>query len=576
MRKDKKKSLRFIIVLVLMCLGIGYAYLTTNLSINGVTDIDANSWNIYWDNIQVTTGSVTGDQVTQAPTIDSNLTTVSFHVRLKEPGEFYEFTVDAVNAGTIDAMIETITKTTNIPTYLNYKVTYDSGAPIAVKQLLSANSTEKYKVRVEFRTDINPEDLPSSPQSLDLSLEVEYVQGDDGAIAIPNKSFSLACASESYYFVDGMTVSDWIQSDLYPGDIYGYYDTLDLCINAWGNNKGCSHKESYYYYYREQYSYYTYTDSLEECNSGLNCTTVYNSIYRGDCVYSGDFRNTYEECKAFNPDSDCPLINGKYATYVGHNFYTSLDECNELSNWTEYSSCTLLPTAYQYNGYNDYQVDSLEECLANHPSNTCITRTYEYYSPDERDVPNGHFNFSNYYVTFYGNYHEYNNTRNFAYDEVLENKTYDCYHGAECVSPESDILSGNGKTIKAKDIKENDLIVYYNFDTNRTEIGRVNKVYIHKDATNLIRYEFEDNTYLEATDYHPVYTKEGWKSYTNRNGYPKPVIGDLVKTNKGYKRITKITPYSGKEDYYDFQVISRDGKVINNYYANGTLVQGSY
>jgi len=183
MRK-KKKSLVFIITLLIMCFGIGYAYLTTTLSINGVTDVDANNWDVYFDNANVTTGSVTGDQVIEAPTITSD-TEVEFHVRLKEPGEFYEFTIDAKNDGTIDAMIDSITKKVNggttIPAYLRYDVTYQDGQSIENKHMLAAESLETLKIRVEYRTDINPSDLPTSAQSLTLSFDVEYVQADENA-----------------------------------------------------------------------------------------------------------------------------------------------------------------------------------------------------------------------------------------------------------------------------------------------------------------------------------------------------------------------------------------------------------
>ncbi len=186
MRK-RKKSLILGIILLVLVLGIGYAYLTTTLSINGITDVDSNTWNIYWDNVQVTTGSVTGAQVTTAPTIDTNKTTVSFHVRLKEPGEYYEFTVDAKNDGSIDAMIETITKTTSIPNYLRYTVTYEDETPIVENHLLAANSTEKYLIRVEYRTDINPGDLPTNAASIDLSFGVNYIQSDNNAVVVNHK-----------------------------------------------------------------------------------------------------------------------------------------------------------------------------------------------------------------------------------------------------------------------------------------------------------------------------------------------------------------------------------------------------
>ena len=70
-----------------MCFGIGYAYLTTTLSINGVTDVDANNWDVYFDNVVVTDGSVSGEQEIEAPTITSD-TEVEFHVNLKQPGDY--------------------------------------------------------------------------------------------------------------------------------------------------------------------------------------------------------------------------------------------------------------------------------------------------------------------------------------------------------------------------------------------------------------------------------------------------------------------------------------------------------
>lgn len=29
-------------------MGIGYSFLTTTLNIDGITDVDANNWNVYW------------------------------------------------------------------------------------------------------------------------------------------------------------------------------------------------------------------------------------------------------------------------------------------------------------------------------------------------------------------------------------------------------------------------------------------------------------------------------------------------------------------------------------------------
>lgn len=161
-------------------------------------------------------------------------------------------------------------------------------------------------------------------------------------------------------------------------------------------------------------------------------------------------------------------------------------------------------------------------------------------------------------------------------DIIQQGDYYECHEPAECVAPDSKILIRENLSMYAKDIKENDYIMYYDFNEKEMKRGSVKKVYVHKDATNFIRYTLEDGSYLEATDYHPIYTKDGWKSYTNRNGYEKPVIGDMVKTNGSYVKIANIETYTGKEDFYDFSVIDENGKLVDNYYANGMLVHSAY
>ena len=162
-------------------------------------------------------------------------------------------------------------------------------------------------------------------------------------------------------------------------------------------------------------------------------------------------------------------------------------------------------------------------------------------------------------------------------DSVIEEKDYHGNRLAECVSPLSNIQIGlDGEVILAKDIKVNDKVVYYDFDKDKPMIGVIKKVFVHKNATNLLRYVFSDNSYLESTDYHPIYTFDGWKSYTMRNGYPKPVVGDKVMTNSGWKKIVKIETFVGNDDYLDFMIADADGNIVDNYFANDTLVKSAY
>ena len=180
-----------VLVMLLLGISLGYALLTSNLNILGVAGILNPTWDIHFENVVVKTGSVTAP----TPTIDSNQTTVSYSVTLNTPGDFYEFTVDAVNAGTIDGMISSVTSTLNgspitsssLPTALSYSVTYKDGTEIANNQLLEAGDSENYKIIVKYRTDIDASDLPSTLQTLNFVFSVTYAQADDNAEEVQHK-----------------------------------------------------------------------------------------------------------------------------------------------------------------------------------------------------------------------------------------------------------------------------------------------------------------------------------------------------------------------------------------------------
>ena len=181
-KKRKKKILRnkrSFIFIAILCMGIGFAFLTSNLTITGNTSVSGNSWNVYFNNVQVSEGSVDASVV--PTTSGANTTSIDYTVTLDKPGDFYEFTVDAVNNGTIDAMIESIT-TPNIESrvlqYLSYSATYQDGTSLAQNNVLKNNTTTTYKIRVEFKKDIEPTDLSEDDINLTLTFGVNYVQSN--------------------------------------------------------------------------------------------------------------------------------------------------------------------------------------------------------------------------------------------------------------------------------------------------------------------------------------------------------------------------------------------------------------
>lgn len=194
-RLKKSRKIILVLLLLIVVIGVGYATLGANLKINGVTKIENASWNVRLkeNSIHVTPGSVEVDTNAgeKNATID-NISTVSYQVKLLKPGDFYEFTVDVENKGSIDAMIGSISskvgldeiEENTLPNYLKYSVTYSDGAKIKTKQLLESNVTETIKVRLEYDPLVSENDLPTSNDSFSFSFELNYAQADNTAISV--------------------------------------------------------------------------------------------------------------------------------------------------------------------------------------------------------------------------------------------------------------------------------------------------------------------------------------------------------------------------------------------------------
>ena len=180
MDSRKRQGLAFFLIIGL---SIGFAFLSTSLNMLGQTTVARTSWDVHFENVQVSEDSV----YASTPKIDENETTVSYNVHLDLPGDFYEFCVDAVNDGTLDAEIETFTSTeidSRVLQYLSYSVTYSDGEEIGEHDVLEAGTSATYKVRVEYMKDIEASDLNEVGVDLELSFSVIYIKYDEPAISL--------------------------------------------------------------------------------------------------------------------------------------------------------------------------------------------------------------------------------------------------------------------------------------------------------------------------------------------------------------------------------------------------------
>jgi hypothetical protein len=206
MRKNssilKNKGLLVALFVILVGgISLGYAYLSATLTINGTTNISKVGWDIHFFDATVTDGSVENGTAAGAIIHSDDPTTASWSATLSTPGDFYEFQLYVGNFGTINAKLDQLDtdatkkwiKNTATVVYADdnsalsaedqakfdaiytYTVT---GEPVDHLAKASGTTPTSYplKFRVEFKRDINGEDLIDRPIKVTYFYQLKYVQ----------------------------------------------------------------------------------------------------------------------------------------------------------------------------------------------------------------------------------------------------------------------------------------------------------------------------------------------------------------------------------------------------------------
>lgn len=181
----KRKNTFKIFFLVIVGMTVGFAAINTTLQLIGTLNIAKTTWNIHFEN-PTKTGGVTATK--EVALKENDNTTVEYQVKLTNPGDYYEFTVDAKNDGTIDGMITNISNKVyennvevTLPAYLESTITYVDGTPIEPNHLLASTKKETYKVKVQYKTGLAADQLPDQEKTYNFRFTVTYMQADENA-----------------------------------------------------------------------------------------------------------------------------------------------------------------------------------------------------------------------------------------------------------------------------------------------------------------------------------------------------------------------------------------------------------
>ena len=186
---DKVNKKKIIPILLIVFVGIGYAILSTELRLNGFLLLNKAKWDVHFENVVLSNKNT----VDGTPILSDNSTTLEYTINFHKPGDYYSFTVDVVNKGTMDAMISHIAEaglTDEQKNLINYTLTYEDGTELMSQDVVKAGKTKKLVVVVQYNFDITNDQLLDSATTLNLNLSIDYIkstitspddEGDNGS-----------------------------------------------------------------------------------------------------------------------------------------------------------------------------------------------------------------------------------------------------------------------------------------------------------------------------------------------------------------------------------------------------------
>ena len=180
MKKNKKTT--FLIILVLF-IAIGYAYLSASLGIVGQGRFNPAEWGLYFNNSKLIYYDKDKDPYIDdylQYTINENGVEFEINAELEYPGDYYVINVDIVNAGTIDAVANIISVTgltEEQEQYADYEIMFADKQPITQGISLKAGETDTISILLKYKEDVTEEIITKENKTATFTIGLEYQAG---------------------------------------------------------------------------------------------------------------------------------------------------------------------------------------------------------------------------------------------------------------------------------------------------------------------------------------------------------------------------------------------------------------
>ncbi|MBQ6817421.1 MAG: hypothetical protein IJO27_03225, partial [Bacilli bacterium] len=158
--------------------GVGYAFLQQDLVINGTANIGDAKWDVKITNIQST--SLVGATLVEKEGVTNPSftdTSATFNVDLEYPGASAEFAVTVTNAGSIDAILNSITGVDIANEALPVEIQFEVTGVTEKVTTLDAGATNTVNVKVTWVSngEGTEDTIPETP-SKTATITLNYIQ----------------------------------------------------------------------------------------------------------------------------------------------------------------------------------------------------------------------------------------------------------------------------------------------------------------------------------------------------------------------------------------------------------------
>lgn len=160
------------IILVLLFISIGFAVLTSNLSIIGTASFTDASFDVHFENAKVEDKNIDDGTIT----IGNDTISITSTGTFEKPGDYINTSFYVMNSGTMDAQLNTLTiagLTNELKNYFSYTLTYDiGGSNVARGDVLRAGQGRKINLHIEYKYDV---DQLSTANNLNITTTMNYI-----------------------------------------------------------------------------------------------------------------------------------------------------------------------------------------------------------------------------------------------------------------------------------------------------------------------------------------------------------------------------------------------------------------